>query len=342
MSTYTLVGAGAIGATLGHALARDGHHVTLVDTDADHIAAIRANGLAIRRPDGTDDTVRVAAAHTTDDPDLPPLSGPVLLAVKSQHTADAAQWIAARLSGDGYVVSAQNGRNEPVIADHVGADRTLGIFVNIFADYLEPGVIRDGGPGALAVGLPDGGVPDRRVLDLAAHLRAYGPVTATANLPGFRWAKRGFGAILGVTTLVDAPIAEIVDAHRDLASAAAAESTAVAVAEGVTLEAFDAYEPYAFSAAASDRARTAALDRLVAWLATQPKDRSGVFRDIAVRRRPIERPSRDDGYQALAERHGVATPVGRALGRLLAEIEAGTRSFSRANLDDLRKEAATA
>ncbi|MGW5653827.1 2-dehydropantoate 2-reductase N-terminal domain-containing protein [Streptomyces humi] len=337
MTTYTVVGAGAIGATLGHALARDGHQVTLVDTDADHIAAVRRDGLSVRRSDGTDDTVRVAAAHTTDDPELPPLSGPVLLAVKSQATARAAEWIAGRLTGDGFVVSAQNGRNEPVIAEQVGTDRTLGIFVNIFADYLEPGVIRDGGAGALAVGLPDGGAPDRRVLDLAADLRAYGPVSATANLPGFRWAKRGFGAILGVTTLVDAPIAEIVDAHRDLAAAAAAESTAIAVAEGVALEAFDAYEPYAFSAAASERARTAALDRLVTWLAGQPKDRSGVFRDLAVRRRPIERPSRDDGYAALAERHGVATPLGSALGRFLTEIEAGDRGFSPANLDDLRK-----
>ncbi|MET8978916.1 2-dehydropantoate 2-reductase N-terminal domain-containing protein [Streptomyces sp. NPDC004539] len=341
MTAYTVVGAGAIGATLGHALTGAGHEVTLVDTDAEHIAAIRAHGLRIRRPDGTDDTVRVAAAFTPDETQPADLRR-VLLATKSQHTATAAAWIAPRLAADGWVASVQNGHNEPVLAQHVGAGRTLGVFVNIFADHLEPGVIRDGGTGALAAGLPDGGAPDTRVLELAAHLRAYGPVTATANLTGFRWSKRGFATILGVTTLVDAPIAEVVDRHRELAAAAARESTETAIREGITLEAFDAYEPYAFGAAATEEVRRAALDRLVAWLRTQPKDRSGVFRDLAVRHRPREHPSTPDRFPALAARHGVPTPVTTALGRLLGEIEAGVRGFSYANVEELREEVAAA
>ncbi|MEW1721984.1 2-dehydropantoate 2-reductase N-terminal domain-containing protein [Streptomyces sp. NPDC093109] len=337
---YTVVGAGAIGATLGFALARAGHHVTLIDTDTAHVAALRANGLRVRRPDGTDDRTDIAAAHTPDDaPAHPTGLRRVILATKSQHTEAAAAWAAPRLAPDGWIASAQNGPNEPVIAQHVGPERTLGVFVNIFADYLEPGIIRDGGPGALAVGLPDGGAPDGRVLELAAHLRAYGPVTATANLAGYRWAKRGFGAILGVTTLVDAPIAGTVDRYRDLAAAVARESTETAVRAGIALEAFDAYEPYAFGDAASAEVREAALDRLVAWLRTQPKDRSGVFRDLAVRHRPREHPApgHPDPFPALAARHGVPLTAGTALGRLLGEIEAGTRGFSYDNTDELRR-----
>jgi len=76
---------------------------------------------------------------------------------------------------------------------------------------------------------------------------------------------------------------------------------------GIALEAFDAYEPYAFAPFASARVRERSLDRLVAWLATMPKDRSGVFRDIAVRRRPVETPSRPSELD-------VAGPIGLSLG----------------------------
>ena len=37
---YVVVGAGAIGGTVGARLARDGHEVLLCDADADHVAAI--------------------------------------------------------------------------------------------------------------------------------------------------------------------------------------------------------------------------------------------------------------------------------------------------------------
>ena len=42
---YTIVGAGAIGGTLGYHLARAGHAVTVVDADAEHMRRIAADGL---------------------------------------------------------------------------------------------------------------------------------------------------------------------------------------------------------------------------------------------------------------------------------------------------------
>ncbi|MFF2329552.1 MULTISPECIES: ketopantoate reductase family protein [unclassified Streptomyces] len=335
--SYTIVGAGAIGGTVAHAMAREGIKVTLVDADAVHIEAIRADGLRIRAVDGTDDAVRMPAYTTTDYPaDADPIDIAVI-ATKSQHTRDAAEWIAPRLAGDGRVVSLQNGVNEPVIAEVVGADRVISAFVNIFSDYLEPGVVSFGGSGALAVGMPDGSAPDRHALDVAADFRAYGPVTASSNVTGYRFAKRGFGGILGLTSVVDLPMAEVVDTNRDLAAAVARESTEVAVRAGIVLESFDAYEPYAFRAEASEAVREAALDRLVHYLAGQPKDRSGGFRDIAVRQRPLEHGLVDDGYAGLATAHGVDTRMSRGVGAMLGEISAGKRSFSAKNLQELRE-----
>lgn len=338
-AAYTVVGAGAIGGTLAHALAGAGHEVTVIDTDAAHVAAIREHGLTIRRPDGRDDVVRVAGAYLPDEAPGSSVDRAVL-ATKSQHTATAAAWLAPRLAADGFVLSAQNGHNEQTIAEAVGAHRVLGAFVNIFTDYLGPGVVSDGGVGAVAVGLPEGGAPDARVLAVAEDLRAYGDVVATANLAGYRWGKQGFGSILGLTTLVDAPIADVVDRYRDLAAAVARESTEVAIRSGIVLERFDAYEPYAFSDAAPDLARERALTRLVRWLRTQPKDRSGVFRDIAVRRRPRETGGDRSAYPEQAAAVGVDLVVGPLVARALDEVAAGTREFGWHTLDEIRAEIA--
>jgi 2-dehydropantoate 2-reductase len=335
---YTFVGAGAIGGTLAHALVRAGHEVVLVDADAAHVEAIRAGGLRIRATDGTDDAVQVAGAYTPDDypDDLPPIER-VVITTKSQHTRTAAEWAAPRLTPDGYAVSVQNGTNAPVIAEAIGDGRVIGTFVNIFADYLEPGVISFGGTGALAVGMPDGSAPDGRALQVAADFRAYGPVTASGNVHGYHFAKRAFGGILGLTSLVDAPMADVVDANRDLVRALAAESTEVAIRAGILLESFDGYEPYAFRPDAPDDVAEAAIDRLVRYLAGQPKDRSGGFRDIAVRKRPLERGLVDDGYADLAREHGVDTALSTAIGRTMGRISAGELEFSPERLEDLRR-----
>jgi ketopantoate reductase len=132
--SYVIVGAGAIGGTLGHHLARAGHEVTVVDADPEHVRAIRRHGIVVRRGDERT-AVPVAAALTPDEPG-PRQVGRVLLAVKAHATGRALDWIAPRLTPDGFVVSLQNGLNEQAIADRVGAERTVGAFVNLFADVV--------------------------------------------------------------------------------------------------------------------------------------------------------------------------------------------------------------
>lgn len=115
----------------------------LVDADAGHVAAVRRDGLVLRGAGG-ERSVAVPAATPGE------VDGPlhrVLLCVKAQATADAAGWIGPRLAEDGYVVSVQDGLNEGLIATSVGLERVIGAFAGIVADVVEPGVIRDGGPG---------------------------------------------------------------------------------------------------------------------------------------------------------------------------------------------------
>ncbi|MFJ3280052.1 2-dehydropantoate 2-reductase [Streptomyces halstedii] len=334
---YTVVGGGAIGGTLAHALARAGHPVTLVDSDADHVAAIREHGLAL---DGADGRALVpVAAHTPEEYEGPPLER-VLLAVKAQATDPAMRWIAPRLAPDGYVVSVQNGFNEGLIAEHIGPHRTVAAFVNIFADVTGPGVVRDGGPGAFVIGEPGGGPVSDRVTALVADLQAWGPARAHENIEGFLWAKAAFGAMLSATALADAPMADLIDRHRPTMYALAREVFRAADSLGIHAESFDAFDAEAFHPDAGPEARDAACDALTAWLRTQPKDRSGIWRDLAVRRRPVEVTTHYTTVFDTADAAGQTAPVLRAVVAGLRELESDPAGMSESRLDALDRRVA--
>src|SRR5438105_3303917 len=145
---FLVWGAGAIGGTIGAHLARAGHDITFVDRAEEHVAAINKAGLRIEGP-LTQFVCRIPS-FTPDE-----LNGEferIVLAVKAQDTEAATRALAAHLSADGYVVSAQNGLNELIIKDVVGDARTMGCFVNFGADYLEPGLIQYAGRGAVVLG----------------------------------------------------------------------------------------------------------------------------------------------------------------------------------------------
>lgn len=331
---YTIVGGGAIGGTLAFHLAEAGHPVRIVDADAAHVAALRGHGLVLRGAAG-DRKVPVSAATPGETSEV---DDRVLLCVKAQATETAMTWLAPLLPRTGFVVSLQNGLNEQAIAAHVGPDRTVGAFVNLFADVAEPGVIRDGGPGALVVGEMSGS-PSARVDEVVADLQAWGPARATRNVSGYLWAKLGFGAMLTATALADAPMADLIDRHRPLMYALVTEIFAVAAARGYTLEPFDAFEPGAYLPGVDPAERDAATDRLTAWLRTQAKDRSGIWRDIAVRHRPVEVHDHYGPVVAAGASLGVATPLLSAMLTRLGEVERGETTMAESLLTELEESA---
>ncbi|MFJ9603258.1 M20/M25/M40 family metallo-hydrolase [Streptomyces althioticus] len=330
-AAYTVVGGGAIGGTLAFALARAGHPVTVVDSDPAHVEAIRTHGLVLARGDRrTSVPVRAVTPDAFDG-----RLGRVLLAVKAQATRGAVEWIAPRLEPDGYVVSVQNGFNEDLIAEYVGIGRTVAAFVNIFADVVEPGVILDGGAGALVIGEPKGAPVGERVRSLVADLQSWGPARASDNVEGYLWAKAGFGAMLAATALADAPMADLIDRHRPAMAALTAEVFAVADRRGVTLQAFDAFDPEPFRQGADAGAREAAFDRLTAWLRTQSKDRSGIWRDLAVRHRPVEVTTHYRDVIAYATELGLPTTLLGTVMDGLRELEGAPETMSEGRLDAL-------
>jgi 2-dehydropantoate 2-reductase len=332
----TVYGAGAIGGVTGAALARSGHPVLLVDQAADHVAAINADGLAVTGAPGGDFAVRVPAV--TPDA-LGSGLGLVLLAVKAQHTPAALDTLAPRLAPAAAIVSLQNGLNEELIAARVGAPRTVGCLVNWAADWVAPGRIQHGGGGAFVVGELDGTLSPR-TKELADLLSAVTETRVSDNVWGYKWAKHVYAGLLIATALVDAHIYEVVErgpAVQRMLVALVREGMRVAEASAVRLEAFDEFDPawYRAGAAGDPAAVGAAMSAIARHYRAHTKTKTGIWRDLAVRKRPTEVHAFLGATLARAEPLGLALPLTRRLDALIAELEGGRREMGWANLDDL-------
>ena len=328
----TIIGAGAIGGTVGAYMARAGSTVRLVDRDEVHVQAMRERGLTIR---GFAETFTVPVdAHS-----IQALSDPldvVLLAVKSQHTAEALAGIGHLLSSHSTVVSLQNGLCERIIAATIGPERTVGSFVNFSADYLEPGVISYGGPGSLYLGELDGRTSDR-LHALQAALSAWGTVNITSNIWGYLWGKLGYANMLFATALADETMADVIDRYRSLMVELASEIYAVAALEDIHVEPFDNIEPSLFYPREQRQpaAITHSLDALVARRRRDHKTKSGVWRDLAVRHRKTEVDQQLALGAEIGAAHGLHMPLTDRLVELIHDLEEGRREMSWRNLDIL-------
>ena len=302
----TIIGAGAIGGTIGAHLIRDGHDILFCDADAAHVEAINQHGLTICGPV---ENFTVQARAVLPDA-LPPEFTHAAVAVKSHHTAAAAELLSGRLDPGGYVVSFQNGLNVDALAAVVGPGQVIASFVNFGADLLEPGRIMQGNVGTFRVGEPGGGISER-VLELADVLPY---AKATDNIMGFLWGKEAYGAMLWAGAVSDLSIADSLDdpKWRPLMLAIAREVLAQAP---VRPEGFDGFEPDDLEGS---------LDRLVTFNRQSAKSHSGIYRDLMIRKRKTEVDSQ------LGDLHG---PLTFQTAELIRAIERGERTCEVANLE---------
>ncbi len=330
---FLVWGAGAIGGTVGAYLARAGHEIVFVDRAADHVTAINRVGLSITGPI---DQFTVAAQAFTPETVAGHFDH-VLLCVKAQDTADAARTLAPHLSDGGYVVSLQNGLNELVIADVVGRERTIGAFVNFGADYLEPGVVLYAGRGAVVLGELDG-LRTARITALHAALLAFEPnAIVTDNIWGYLWGKLAYGAQLFATAVTNDSIADCLadPAYHGVYIAVAQEVMRVAVANAVTPQGFNGFDPLAFMPDTPRVDSLRSLDEMVAFNRKSAKTHSGIWRDLAVRKRRTEVDAQLGPIVTIGAQLGVATPLTARLIELIHDIEEGRRPLQTANLDVL-------
>jgi 2-dehydropantoate 2-reductase len=292
--TVVVVGAGAMGGLFGGLLAEGGLEVTLVDTWADHIAAIKAKGLRIVGVGG-DRFIPVKA--TTDASEIKS-ADVVLFQCKAFANEAAARAVTHLFRGQTVAISFQNGLgNEEVLAGILGAENVIGGLTAQAGLVEAPGVVRNFGDLPTTIGEMKGGVSDRTRAIAGAFTRHGLPTKASADIKRDKWKKLlgnvALGAISAVTDLRSFEIMQVPEL-RETVFRTVDEAAAVAKAEGVPLDVAEARE---------------VLMRLVDTTGGGTGTSKSSMREDIIRRRPTEIDTIHGSVARLARRHGLPTPT---------------------------------
>ena len=328
-------GAGAIGGTIGAYLIRAGMNINFVDVDAEHVKKINENGISIQGP--IEEFNVSSKAYLPDQ--ISRKYAAIWLCTKAQHTLKAVKQIKEFLSKDGYVLSLQNGLNEITIAKEIGESNTLGAFINFGADYLEPGRILYGGKGAVVVGELSGKFTERANATKQLLANFDSNTELTSNIWGYLWGKLGYGSLLFATALTNDSIADVLDMtdYHPVLTALAIEMTEIADAKGVQSLGFNGYDPKAFRNKTDPEKTLSSFKAMVAHNRKSAKTHSGIWRDLAIRKRQTEVDPQLTLPIKIGEELGFNMRLTRCLVKLIQDIENGQRELSLSNLDELNK-----
>ena len=162
----------------------------------------------------------------------------------------------------------------------------------------------------------------------------------TDNIWGYLWGKMIYGSLLFATALTNDSIADVLadPRHRPLLTRLGNEVSAVAKANGVTLEGFDGFDPTAFAPEASAAALEKSFDDMVVHNRRSAKSHSGIWRDLAVRKRKTEADSQILPIVEIGRELGTPAPITAKVVTMIHEIEGGRRPLADENLIELAEE----
>lgn len=196
-----IYGAGSLGTVLGAFMTKGGANVELINRNKAHIDALKEKGATIT---GTMELNIPVCAYTPDE-----MSGQydvILLMTKQLMNQEVVTFLKPYLSENGVIVTLQNGLPEPLIADIVGANHTIGCVVEWGASLSAPGVCTlTSDPDSLSfhMGKMDG-ITDEQFKMVKDLLELMCPVHEEDNLIGARWSKllinatfSGLGTVVG-------------------------------------------------------------------------------------------------------------------------------------------------
>jgi 2-dehydropantoate 2-reductase len=181
MARIAVIGAGAIGCTIGALLSRAGQDVTLIGRP-EQVAAICSDELHIDGALGKF-TVQIPVAEQLDF--RPALA---LLAVKTQDVLPAVKANLPFLK-DVPLVTFQNGvRSDALVAGVLPPHQIVSAVVSIIATYLNPGTVTVISPGSLVIGHPFAATEPLLPM-VAETLNQAIPTQISANIRGAHWLK---------------------------------------------------------------------------------------------------------------------------------------------------------
>jgi 2-dehydropantoate 2-reductase len=327
------IGAGAIGSYIGSFLARAGHDVTLVDPWPEQVEAVRRGGISVTGPHDPF-AAKPTALHVHELQRLDADFDIAFVAMKAYDTAWATWMALPHLKPEGYVVSAQNCWNDPIVASIAGAERSVGLIMSKIgvalwkAGEVERGMEKGSGAGhdVFRAGEHDGKISER-VTALAEIMSVIDGARPTDNLWGERWSKLCANCMGNpVQAMTGLGSKEIADQARgrEITIRIAQESAAVGLKQGYRIPKFNGREAEQWAQAGRPDVY-AELDAML-----KPKEgagrnwRASMAQDV-IKGRRSEIDFMNGRVVDKGRELGVPTPVSAAVVEIMREIDAGTR-----------------
>ncbi|MER6031292.1 2-dehydropantoate 2-reductase N-terminal domain-containing protein [Streptomyces sp. NPDC001851] len=324
---YIIIGAGAVGGTVGGRLAQAGREVVLV-ARGKHLAALDEHGLRLRLPEG-ELTYRLPAVEGPRPLGELRADDVLLLAVKTQDTMAALEsWAEAPVAGGGTaaerlpLVCLQNGVESGRLALR-RFRRVYGVCVWLPSGFEEPGVVSAAGSpltGVLHLGRLPHGTDDtaRRIAADLADARFEAPVVPDVA----RWQ---YGKLLANLSNAIEALTGTRDTEpaRALYARVRAEGAAVLDAAGI-----------AYTDTEEERAARADKVTLVP-LEGAPRGGGSSWQSLARGTGTIEADYLNGEIVLLGRLHGVPTPLNELLQRLANRFARERRAAGSMPLADL-------
>ncbi|MHA6669964.1 ketopantoate reductase family protein [Homoserinimonas sp. A447] len=318
-----VLGAGANGASIGADLTAAGADVVLIEQWPAHVERMRADGLHIISPEGTL-TVNPRTMHLCEVATLRERFDVVLMLMKAYDSRWAAQLIAPHLAEDGLIAGVQNGMTTGIIAEVVGAHRTMGTVIEVSSTMSEPALVhRHTGVAKswFAVGALENG-PRGRENEVASLLRHSGTVEVVDTIEATKWMKLVSNCTLLVPSAVlGLPMLDALHTPgmREVMLQAGQEALAVGLASGHPVLPIFGLTPE--EVIDTDRVVEIMLDKLFAGFVV-PGATTTVLQDWD-KSRKSEADDLNGHVVAAGARMGVPTPMNAAVLELARRIERG-------------------
>ncbi len=201
MGRYAIYGAGSLGTVLGAFITKKGCEIDLVNRNKEHVRILNEKGAKIT---GSVDMTVPVKAITPDE--MEGKYDVIILLTKQLFNKDVVTMLKDYISEDGVIVTLQNGIPEPLIAEIVGSQHTMGCAVEWGAALIEPGVCQltsETDSLSFHMGKMEG-ITDKQFKMVKDLLELMCPVHEEDNLMGARWSKllinatfSGLGTVMG-------------------------------------------------------------------------------------------------------------------------------------------------
>lgn len=233
MTRACIYGAGAMGTVLGAYIARAGVQIDLITRNAQHVAALKADGAHISG--SVHFTVKVNALLPEE---MQGKYDVIFLMTKQRGNPQTVAFLKDYLAEGGVICTTQNGLPEPCVAQTVGQENCVGCAISWGATFVSNGqTALTSSPDKLtfALGSPFGNNP--KTAAVVPYLECMGKVTVEENFIGARWSKLivngAFSSLSAVTGLTFGSIAQKHNS-RSIVQRLLKEGMDVALSSGVT------------------------------------------------------------------------------------------------------------